>query len=286
MASKQQRIKVPTFTKAILDLADLCARDLWRGIDYETGKKQVIVRKVGNKASALSTAVEISEEELLRTFATPFYKKVSSPKSTLSIPTSTIEEFIAIAKLQVVNTRKSNLDYQKGISVINDEIAKRYAGWNLENTEKDFSAICDELIKKLSNGFFTSSTKQETGNHLTLASRLLFFTIPDMPIFNLSTPITKGMKLGDKQNEKLVQYTSAMQDGLERNWHLLCNYQMPYPTTLDSDIWQKARDSGWWQRRVLDLALKFYFAKDSKGKRDLKVNDFILELFMAEPHTH
>lgn len=286
MAIRQQRIKVPTFTKAILDLADLCARDLWRGIDYETGKKQVVVRKISNKSSVSATAVEMSEEELLKTFATPFYKKVSNPKSTLSIPTTSIQEFINIAKLQVVNTRKSNLDYQKGIAVINDEIAKRYKGWNLENTEKDFSAICDELIKKLSDGLFTSSTKQETGTHLALASRILFFTIPDMPIFNLSTPITKGMKLGGEQNEMLVQYTSAMQDGLERNWQLLCNYQMPYPTTLDSEIWQKARDSGWWQRRVLDLALKFYFAKDSKGKRELKVNDFIIELFMAEPHTH
>ncbi len=286
MAKRLQRIKAPTFTKGLLDLADLCARDLWRGVNYETGKKQEIVGSVVKNSRTTVASKRMSDEDIMNIFATPFYKKVSNLKTTFSIPTQSIEDFISIGKLYVVNTRKSNIDYQKGIAVIDSEIAKRYKGWNLENTEKNYSEIGIELIKKLSEGIFTASSLQQDGNHYALASRILFFTIPDLPIYNISAGIMLGMKLNDEPDEMLTQYVNALQDGLERNWSLLSEYQMPYPTILDEVTWKRARDSGWWQRRVLDLALKFYFSENKKGKKELKVNDLILELFMTTPQTH
>ncbi len=47
--------KVPVFSKYALDIAELCAKDLWRGISYKDGK----------------TLLK-SDEEFLAMFASPF----------------------------------------------------------------------------------------------------------------------------------------------------------------------------------------------------------------------
>lgn len=287
MAAWQQRIKVPNFSKSALSLADLCARELWKGTNYENGKKQAIHRIVKKGNVHTSSLIDMSDEQIMKIFATPFYKRIANPKYHMAITDNEVEDFIKIAKIQIVKTRQSNLDYQKGIAVIDKDISKLYKGWNLKNTEKNYSAIGFEFTKMLSDGLFTSSSFQRQGNHFALASRILFFTIPDISLYNYSTGIVSGMKLNDpNSDEVLSSYITALQDGLERNWNELSKYEMPYPTSLDEAIWIKARNSGWWQRRVLDLALKFYFSESKTGEREFKINNFVTEMFLTLPQTH
>ena len=59
-----------------------------------------------------------------------------------------------------------------------------------------------------------------------------------------------------------------LDDGYQRNWHLLANYEMPVSNIVPDAVWQIARNGGWWQRRVYDLALKMYFADDEKNYFD------------------
>ena len=281
MSYKVQRKKVPNFTKAALDIADLCARELWRGINFENGQKQVVKHSNSNINNT-----EMSDEQIMMLFAPPFYKKITNPKVHISIPTAQIEDFIKITKLGIIKTKQSNLDYIKGIDVLNNDITKRYKNWNLKNTAINYSNIGIELVQTLSDGFSKPSQHTQHVNHTALASRLLFFTIPDLPIYNLSKGISNGLKLSGEPYEVLTEYVRALHNGLERNWHLLSQYQMPYPKELSEHIWLKARNSGWWQRRIYDLALKLYFNENKEGKRELKINNFVTEMLLTSPQTH
>ena len=64
MATRKPLIPVPKFRPYILKLAELCAIDLWNGIDYETGK-----------------SMEVSDEELLHDFAVPFILPYAKPQN-------------------------------------------------------------------------------------------------------------------------------------------------------------------------------------------------------------
>lgn len=279
MTIRVQRIKVPNFTSSAFDLADLCARELWRGINYENGHKQVIKDSNGSPTG-------MSDEQIMSIFATSFYKKVSNPKLHISITDQQVDNFIKIAKIQVIKTKQSNLDLQKGIDVINNDISKIYKSWNLKNTAINYSDIGINLIQRLSDGFSQPSPHRQKVNHTALASRVLFFTIPDLPVYNFSQTISIGMKLNGEAYAVLNEYVKALHNGLERNWHLLSQYKMPYPTNLDFNVWKKARDSGWWQRRIYDLALKFYFGEIMAGKNEFKVTNFVMEMLLTSPQTH
>ena len=45
---------------------------------------------------------------------------------------------------------------------------------------------------------------------------------------------------------------------------------MPKPTILGDDVWTRAKKNGWWQRRVLDLALLLRF-RVFVARRELQV---------------
>lgn len=282
MSARIQRVKVPNFTKSALDIADLCAKELWRGIDYETGNKKTVKDETNNKQSL----ADMGDEQIIKIFATEFYKLTTSPKHRISLSKPIIDNFAKATKINVATRRQSNLDYTKGIDTIGNIILPKYKNWNLRNTETLHSSIGYDFTEELSKGFFKPSPKLQDGNHLALASRILFYLIPNLPLFNYSPQIANGMKLNGTAQEILADYITELQNGYERNWHLLSQYQMPYPTSLNEDIWMKARNSGWWQRRIYDLALKYYFTVDKKGKRGFPLNNTIIELLLTSPHTH
>ena len=99
------------------------------------------------------------------------------------------------------------------------------------------------------------------------ASRLLNFGFPNLNFYNYSVGISLGLKLYE-QDTSIDKYYELLDDGYQRNWHLLANYEMPVSNIVPDAVWQIARNGGWWQRRVYDLALKMYFADDEKNYFD------------------
>jgi hypothetical protein len=138
------------------------------------------------------------------------------------------------------------------------------------------------MTLSLAEAFFKSKTDEE-GAQISLASRLLFFAIPDMPLYNYSTGIADGLNIKGSPKDIIGKYLETIEDGYLRNWELLSKFEMPLPVTLDKKVWSKARDSGWWQRRIYDLALKLYF--ESKDGLKIELNDTIKNQFFTRPFT-
>lgn len=74
------RTQIQKFTKAELDVAELCARALWHRISYETGKKITI------------------DAWLLDAFATPFYQ-ITNTSNKVNIKDLHVHELVVACVL-------------------------------------------------------------------------------------------------------------------------------------------------------------------------------------------
>lgn len=241
MAKIRRRQRVPAFTKAALDLADLCAREIWRGKMYTSKSSQQ------------------SEEEILRDFSFPFLNealKIDSKRYT-PINVNLIERFIITAGLTPLNIQKANKDTEQGIQMLRKHIPEKLKDALNDVFEADFQSLTADLTIELGNAFHKMSTKDSTRGFFPLASRVLFFAAPNLPVFMYSDPLGEKLKINLKDKSAGVnQFFEAMSEGLEDNWAYLKDYQMPFfaDKTLNDEFWNIARSNGWWQRRVLDLA--------------------------------
>lgn len=67
------------------------------------------------------------------------------------------------------------------------------------------------------------------------------------------------MRLQSRPQAAISYFNKYLYEGLQLNKALLKNLDMPNPTVLSENIWMAANKGGWWQRRVLDLALLLHF---------------------------
>ena len=266
MPIKLARSRVPIFSKSSLDLADLCARDLWRGKVYS------------------SNALQVSEEELLMMFSSPFINNAIGLKNEFkgAITTAHVDQFIKVAGLSS-NKRFSNdtLNLKKGISTIDTLVASRIKAAFLNVFNVDFHTLSTDLTEHLANDFFKADVRRKKGSFVPLASRLLFFTAPNIPILNYSSQIAENLGLTKSPLDNLVEYNAVLVEGLNNNWDLLKEYQMPFLTQapFNDELWLIARNNGWWQRRVFDIAIMNYF-NIQKPRQDL------LDLCKTYPAIH
>lgn len=258
MSEIVKRVKVPTFSRSALVLADLCAKDLWRGISY---KDNVTIP---------------SDEHFLKQFASPFLNYLYTGKIGDShITEDSISELIKVAGLKAMRLSTANTDVQQGLDTLYFGISKLISEWIESNnrTEKlDSSSgeILGKLVERVSSldigleatqvlgeGFFTVAGRRKTGSFVALASRLLFFALPQVKLFNYSTEIAQNLGLDtSKPSFILRDYTYTLNEGFERNWQYLREFEMPFSNNIIKErLWTLAYESGWWQRRVYDLAL-------------------------------
>ncbi len=108
MARIRVRRRVPVFSKAALDLADLCVREIWRGKTYS------------------KEGFQESEEEVLLRFSVPFLAEAlgieGSKRPDISV--DMINSFIITAGLKQMNITKGNRDTEAGLKLLNKTISK------------------------------------------------------------------------------------------------------------------------------------------------------------------
>ena len=126
-ASPYPRIPIQTFTKAELDEADLCARALWYGINFETGKSIT------------------SDEWLLNAFATPFYD-IATTNTYNGVSDVEVKKLVIACKLNATFRHTNAQHYLSGISVIASKIYWIYSNmltgiWNLSSEEYGSYAV-------------------------------------------------------------------------------------------------------------------------------------------------
>lgn len=233
------RTPIQKFTKAELDIADLCARALWHGISFETGNKVT------------------SDAWLLDAFATPFYQ-ISSTTSKVNISDIDVHALVVACVLYATFRDTNKTHYNAGINCISSNIYPIYTNYlnkiGYMNVEQ-YGALA---VKELSNALAMQPANHNKPHpHRTvLSSRIMFFLVPTMPCFNMNNSVALIYGLQSRPFAYRDEYCTLMYNGLQANSSLLNQYTLPQCTDeLASETWAKVNASDWWQRRILDIAI-------------------------------
>ena len=215
---------IPTIQPSTYDLAHQCCMQLWHGVEFSTGRSQT------------------SDAALLQTWAGKLQKHLNK-NSFLRYSGAEINALTTAARvsryLNFKPAEKKNLN-----TAFKTSIKNLYQQPNISS--EDYSQELGRLIAK---------NPIQSGK-IIVASRILFYALPDRCTFNLNqyVAISLGMhRLADKFKAELV---AAFDDRMQNDWGTLKSYQMPYRTPeITADTWELACSGGWWQRRVLDVAV-------------------------------
>lgn len=229
---------IPKLKPMSIKVADLCARELWRGYRYTSDRATT------------------SDEILMNRLHWAFYKLQNKITKSYSLSKKDFEEFAKATDLRRLLTI-GTLARTKGLDSMRLDVPSKYRRWQREKRRPIVSMAPPAAIEKLGEEFFKRYKKRKKGNHIAIASRLLFMATPDMTVFNYSNQIAKYLNLPINQPSTIIdQYHMALYEGLKRNWDELVKYDMPFGCTeLPDDLWETARNNGWWQRRIYDLAI-------------------------------
>lgn len=244
MAKGRLPLAVPKLTPYEVKLAELCALDVWDGIDYQTGKE-----------------LKVRDEVFLANFATPTASLVSGRGNTLNVSVQDFHTFVIVAGLKSQYQTSNGTDLAKGISAFNSAVVPTYKTWKAKTTTQSPA----DLVTKSILDWCTSFVKNPNigsidGNHrVSLACRFMFFALPDFPVFNFSKALQKSLILQTRPQDALPYFNSIMTQGMVTNRVLLAKTVMPQPTVMSLILWKRAEKNGWWKRRVLDLALLLHF---------------------------
>lgn len=246
MATNRTQLSVPLFSAREIILAELCALDLWNGIDFQTG-----------------TPISTSDEDLLVAFSHPTYAIINGGSTTQSISQIDIENLVRVAQLRQILRGKTPTDYQSGILNFSAKVLPIYANWINQSSNIPSNIQATKAILDWSPTFAGVNTNtQAQGRHrVALCSRILFFAIPELPFFNFSRALSNSFKLQFRAEHALPHFNKIMEIGYHLNWSVLASAQMPQSTRLNERIRANALKSNWWGRRVLDIALLLHFQK-------------------------
>lgn len=244
MATNRPQLSVPAFSAREIILAELCALDLWNGIDFQTG-----------------TPISTSDEDLLITFSHPTYAITNGGSTTQSISPTDIENLVRVAKLKQILRGRTPTDYQSGIANFSTKVLPIYTNWINQPSNIPSNANATRAILDWSPTFTGINTNtQAQGRHrISLCSRILFFAIPELPFFNFSRGLSKKFNLPSSSENSLPYFNKIMEIGYHLNWSVLASAQMPQSTRLNEEIRANALKSDWWGRRILDIALLLHF---------------------------
>lgn len=281
--------RVPVFSPSFLTLADVCARELWVGRGYDDGKlllgkKHFLVGKSGK-----FTQMHLPDELLLHICSGRFMQMALSIREQLPHRMSesfVSDEFMKVARLNVLKAQLSKLDIVSGLNYLYSTTVLDYRFWKSVDSPEDFSIYAIPFIQSLGDAFFNAAANNNGGAQIALASRLLFFTAPDLPLYNYSSDIATGLRLNSFiTSVQLPTYIEELHYGYLRNWCNLAKFEMPTSTLINPQIWNRARNAGWWQRRVYDLALVMYFEFVARNK-PMKLSKHVKQQFSTMAYTH
>jgi len=236
-------LAVPKLTPYEIKLGELCALDLWEGIDYVTGK-------------------HITRDELFLTnFATPSAQLYSGRKNTLNVSVQDFHHFIIVAGLKSQYQTSNGTDLAKAISAFDSNVVPPYRSWRTKTTTQTPADLVTQAVLDWCPTFVKNpNIGSKDGNYrVSLACRFLFYAFPDFPIFNFSKALQKALILQTRPQDAFLNFNIIMTQGLITNKVLLSKTVMPPPSIIGVSLWKRAEKNGWWKRRVFDLSLLIHF---------------------------
>lgn len=217
-------LPIPKISPATYDLAHQCCLQLWCGLEFSDGTKQA------------------SDAYLLETWASKFQKGFNTKKS-VRYTDDDIRDLTYAARvgrfLKIPHIIKRRLN-----ASFNSSIRALYTQPNAYSD--DFS---EELGRAIAKNIGQSGK-------IIVASRMLFFAIPDRCLFNLNEKVADKLQMPRTALRFKTVMVNEMHQRCKKDWGILKKYKMPHRTPeISKEIWQLACDNGWWQRRVLDVAI-------------------------------
>lgn len=241
MASGKPHGSVPLFNSSELDSAHQCATLLWHGIHFETGDEIY------------------SDEEFLTWFSTPIQKHLSSKNVPVYFHTHDISNLNSTAKTQMERLGKS-LSFPQLETYLTGTLAKIFNDISKSKSQSIQWEISAGYIKHCGKQLVDIKSGISDGYRIPLASRIMFFATPTLPIANFSQALASEFNLQYRSQAALAPFYQIFSNGLAKNANLLSAYALPKSNgKLDDAIYNAVAKSDWWQRRVLDIALLIKF---------------------------
>lgn len=243
MAARQQSIPVPIFDAFEIALAQECALELWRGFDFESNSLK-----------------EKSDEELLHSFSGSFNAILQNPNTTTRITEYEVRQLARVAKIKAFYRSAISTDFLAGISSVEIGVTQDVHKWRGRTVGATRKSHALNAVINVARNFVTNSGPSLNGNYrVPLASRLLFYAVPEMPIFSFSNPLAKKLKLQTRPQAAYPFFFDLMYKGIWTNRRRLSMLNVPTSSLLSVAQQNSLERSRWWTRRVLDLALLNHF---------------------------
>jgi hypothetical protein len=250
MATNLKQIFIPPITKTDLDLADACARELWRGYRYHNGSKTT------------------SDDWLLHNFSMPTKKYLDGKTKGININSKKIKHLIKATQVRK-GSRKDDLNITNGMRYLPHQMQLFKGIYLSQNrSDQDFFSIPSILVYEVGKSFYKGKVKNPiNGCQAAFASRLLFFALPELPIFNYSRNLAASIGIKNLQAPHVIpDFYEIVAEGYCRDWTMLNQYEMPFSNYIDDDFWLMIKKLGWWQRRIYDIALLLHYKKFSASQ--------------------
>jgi len=280
------KVQVPYFSESAIHLAHVCALETWQGFSYSTGKQFEEAITVHSRTTKMSSSkiVVLSDEYFMGRLTNQLFSIVKPRdfKNNYPINDSFLDGFRKIAGIKQTERRGPKPSYADGLAYLKKHIADDYRQYQQLNNIEDKRVEAVSYADRLSIAFTTQTLpNSQNSEHIMLATRLLFFVMPNCLIFNYSPEIAKGLRLTGNAEKDIAEYQDKLWTGLNLNWKTLCKYDMPLPKHLGNYVYEIAKKSGWWQRRILDLALKHHYTKGN----GLKISERVKTNFFTKPQS-
>ena len=236
-------IPVPLLSRRTIALAHCCALELWEGRSYKKPVDQAP-----------------SDEGLLVYFFPSTLNCQSNPGVSPLFQEWHIRELLRVAELKVVFRARGKIHWGDGVSSFSHVAMPHYVNHH-QASQPILTPEAYGTNATLSWGerFVEIQNDMLTRNRVALANRILFFAFADMMIFNFSVRLRESLALPADSVKALPEYNLLMRTGLLLNMPRLSQLSPPSPVILKTNIYNQIMSSGWWARRVLDLALLIHF---------------------------
>lgn len=235
-------IPVPRFKPREIQIADICAREIWAGKGFVRYSRQ-----------------PISEEELLELFAPAGLSLNNGATPAASFSMDSINKLAKVSKL---NRYHYQTPYQNGITNFHSTVQPSYTLWKNKSPKlkkHQYSTQINLDWNKLIEPSRQTPKGLKTYERIQIANRVLFFALPDMPFFITSDFLRMKIGLTGNNKKKLLPvFNDEMAAGLKRNKSHLGKLTLPPAASMSPQLWGYINQSDWWQRRVLDLAMMIH----------------------------
>jgi len=193
-------------------------------------------------------------------FASPIQQYTTKQKSVLAFDLNHLHRLFIAAGLKPMLRKQHELSYPQFEQFFSQHFSYYENEIKKASSTADLWKVSSSFMKRVGKSLVDVNVQTNAGYRVPLATRILFFALPTYPLANFSNGLAKSLNLQSRPEAAIHPFYQIFQDCLIINSKQLRKYEMPQSLeVLDDDIYLAVRNSDWWQRRVIDIALLLHF---------------------------